>query len=242
MTYNVHGCRGLDLRRDLDRVARVIAHCDPDVVALQELDVERPRSGRADQPALLASLLHMNVVFSSARECDGGRYGNAVLSRHQLEAVRAVCLPQRSNQLEQRAVQWVLVTGPRFELNVINTHLGLDARERLSHAAAILGQEWVHEARGLAPTVLCGDFNSSPRSDVYRTLTRELRDAQLVVAERSRPRATFPSIWPFMRIDHVLVAPELQVRRCHVPAGRRVRIASDHLPLVVDLELPGVAA
>jgi hypothetical protein len=39
MSYNVHGCKGMDGRVSTDRIARVIARYNPDIVALQELDV-----------------------------------------------------------------------------------------------------------------------------------------------------------------------------------------------------------
>jgi endonuclease/exonuclease/phosphatase family metal-dependent hydrolase len=236
MSYNVHGCVGVDFKLDPPRVARVIAASAPDVVALQELDVERTRSGRIDQPRILADQLGMQLAFCSARECDGGRYGNAVLSRHPLEVVREACLPQPAQRREQRAVQWVRVLAPGLALNVVNTHLGLNHGERMQHAAAILGSEWVHEARSLGPTVLCGDFNAGPRSEVYRKLTSELRDARKLVPGRG-PRGTFPSLLPLMRIDHVLVSRELRVQQCTVAASWQAKLASDHLPLVVDLSV-----
>jgi endonuclease/exonuclease/phosphatase family metal-dependent hydrolase len=235
LTYNVHGCVGIDGRHDPLRIARVIADCGADIVALQELDVQRGRSRGIDQPRSIAESLGMHVQFSAARECDGGSYGNAVLSRHPIEAVRGASLPQRGARWEQRALQWVRVHAAGLSLNVLNTHLGLDARERELQAAAIVGREWVEAARTLGPTVLCGDFNSSPRSIVYRQLTSELRDAQRSTAPRSGPRGTFPSLLPWLRIDHVLVSPDLAVRSCRVFASWRAKLASDHLPIVVDV-------
>ena len=44
MTYNVHSCLGMDGKLSPARIARVIAQCNPDVVALQELDVRRART------------------------------------------------------------------------------------------------------------------------------------------------------------------------------------------------------
>jgi endonuclease/exonuclease/phosphatase family metal-dependent hydrolase len=237
MSYNVHGCVGIDRRLDPLRIAQVIAASEADVVALQELDVERARSGGVDQPRAIAERLGMQLEFCSARECDGGRYGNAVLSRHSLAAVRGACLPQFAARSERRAMQWVRVQTPVLALNVLNTHLGLDARERQLQAATILGRDWVHDARATGPTVLCGDFNAAPRSPVYRQLTRELRDARVVSPQRSRPRGTFPSLLPLMRIDHVLVSPEIRVRGFGVMASWLAKIASDHLPIVVDLEV-----
>jgi endonuclease/exonuclease/phosphatase family metal-dependent hydrolase len=237
MTYNVHGGFGADFRLDLMRIARVIESQRVDLCALQELDVERPRSGGHDQPRWLAEQLGMQLQFCSARDCDGGRYGNAVLSRHPIESVRTLCLPRRHDDREPRALQWVRMHTASGPLNLLNTHLGLDRRERLIQAAAILGRDWVDDACATGATVLCGDFNARPRSLVYRMLTERLRDAQLVVPHERTPLSTFPSLFPLLRIDHVLVSPDVEVRACSVVRGGLARLASDHLPLIADIEL-----
>ncbi|HYG26664.1 MAG TPA: endonuclease/exonuclease/phosphatase family protein, partial [Caulobacteraceae bacterium] len=59
MTYNVHRCVGTDRDLDVERVAEVIADCQPDIVALQELDVGRARTRGVDQAHRLAELLGM---------------------------------------------------------------------------------------------------------------------------------------------------------------------------------------
>lgn len=40
-----------------------------------------------------------------------------------------------------------------------------------------------------------------------------------------------------MRIDHVFVTKGLETRAVSSPYDARARIASDHLPLVIDLEI-----
>jgi endonuclease/exonuclease/phosphatase family metal-dependent hydrolase len=236
MTYNVHGCVGVDRRLDVPRVARVIAASGADVVALQELDVGRPRSHGVDQPRALAQRLGMEHVFYASRTCEGGRYGNAVLSRLPLALVRAGALP-RAAACEDRAVQWVEVRAGRAVLNVLNTHLGLDHDERERQVSALLSEQWLGAALGSRPTVLCGDFNVVPESSVYAALSGPLRDAQRAAANGGRPRATFPSPVPWRRIDYVFFGPGLRARRCHVEARLRARVASDHLPLWTDLEI-----
>jgi endonuclease/exonuclease/phosphatase family metal-dependent hydrolase len=231
MTYNVHGCRGIDGRHDLARIGRIIQANDVDVVALQELDVARPRSGRIDQARALANQLGMHADFCSARDCEDGFYGNAILSRYPATPVRGACLPRMGHRLEPRAMQWARIEAPAFSLNVLNTHLGLDEHERLLQAEAILS-EWLQGALANGSTVLCGDFNAGEASPVYRRLTGEMRDAQ-----RSFPRSgTFPSYFPVLRIDHVLVSPDLRVRACAVVRTWRARLASDHLPIVAEIE------
>src|SRR5689334_13841828 len=56
MTYNVHSCRGMDGAISHERIAEVIERYNPDVVALQELDLGRERSGRLDQTRSIAEL------------------------------------------------------------------------------------------------------------------------------------------------------------------------------------------
>ena len=80
MTYNVHGCVGVDRKLDVGRVAAVIAQCKPDIVALQELDVCRARSGNVDQAHAIASRLGMTFHFNSAMNIAEERYGDAVLT------------------------------------------------------------------------------------------------------------------------------------------------------------------
>lgn len=241
MTYNVHGCVGVDRRLDIDRIARVIADQNVDAVALQELDVARVRSGGRDQPQLLADQLGMQLEFMAARDCDGGHYGNAVLSRFPIERVRAACLPRVNELLEPRALQWVRLLAPARPINLLNTHLGLDHRERMLHTETVLGRDWIAEASENGATVLCGDFNALPRSLVYQRLTRSLRDAQLLVPHKRAALATFPSLLPIMRIDHVLVSSQVDVRACEVVRGWRTRLASDHLPIVAELQLAEAA-
>jgi endonuclease/exonuclease/phosphatase family metal-dependent hydrolase len=42
-----------------------------------------------------------------------------------------------------------------------------------------------------------------------------------------------------LRIDHVFVSPGIRVLGMHAPVDARARLASDHLPLIVDFELDG---
>jgi endonuclease/exonuclease/phosphatase family metal-dependent hydrolase len=83
--------------------------------------------------------------------------------------------------------------------------------------------------------VLVGDFNAwSSRSAVPRWIRRQLTDA--AVAARTT-RATFPSVFPLVRLDRAYVGPAVRVLGCLVHDTSLARLASDHLPLVVELEL-----
>jgi endonuclease/exonuclease/phosphatase family metal-dependent hydrolase len=121
-------------------------------------------------------------------------------------------------------------------VQVINTHLGLVPREQQLQAAWLAGPGWLEHPHCTGPRILLGDFNATGTSVVYRTFTAKLAAARRV-ARRKQPNTTFPSPLPVLRIDHVFVSPEIEVTDIFAPFDPLTRIASDHLPLVVDFEV-----
>ncbi len=237
MTWNVHRCVGVDRKLDVERVADVIAGCRADVVALQELDVGRARTRGIDQAHRLADLLKMRSHFHPAITVEGERYGDAILTALPERLVKAGALPglPKIRALEPRGALWVAVDLGGVELQVINTHLGLMPREQQVQVAELLGQRWLGSEAFTAPAVLLGDFNALPVSQTYRMLTAVLRDAQDGLGKAAT--ATFPSGFPILRIDHVFLAGDIRVAGVESPFDPRARVASDHLPLIVELEV-----
>jgi endonuclease/exonuclease/phosphatase family metal-dependent hydrolase len=123
-------------------------------------------------------------------------------------------------------------------LQVVTTHLGTSPAEREAQVEHLLGAQWLAHPHCRKPVVFCGDFNSLPGSRIYRRVCARFRDAQLAV-DRFRPKRTWFGPLPLTRIDHVFVDDWLAVRRVEVPRTTLSRIASDHLPLAVDLEIAG---
>lgn len=241
MTYNVHGCRGMDGRFSVERIARVIAREKPDVICLQELDQDRTRSGGIDQAQEIAARLEREVHFHAVREVDDGRFGDAVLSSLPLKLVRRGSLPAIETRLdlEQRGVLWVEVDVGGHSVQVMNTHLSIIERERRLQAEALLTDEWLGEAVGRGPLILAGDLNATSRSSTARALSRLLHDTATLDPLRES-RAVRPRTWsgrvPLLRIDHFFTSGHFRVLRLDAPRSRLTRIASDHLPLVIDLE------
>ncbi len=238
MTYNVHGCMGLDGKISPERIARVIARQDVDVVALQEIDVGRKRSGNIDQAETLARKLGMTSHFHPSYFMEEGQYGNAILSRYPLKIIRKNALPRLNDLglLEPRGALWVELDVSGVKVNLINSHLSLWPAERLLQADALLGPDWIGSIVCQGPVILCGDFNANPRSRVCQRIGAKLRDAQLIV-ESHKPKSTWLATHPFTRIDHFFVSPDVEVKSIAVPDTELDRIASDHLPLIVNLKL-----
>lgn len=237
VTYNVHRCVGNDRRLDVGRIADVLAALDPDIVALQELDVGRRRTGHVDQAHEIARRLEMTHHFHAAMQVEEERYGDAILTCLPERLVKTGPLPgyERIPGLEPRGALWVEVEVDGRPLQVINTHLGLVPQEQQLQAAHIAGPAWLEHPDCAWPAILLGDFNATTSSLVYRTLTRSLRPARRL-ARRKQPSSTFPSPLPVLRIDHHFVSPGIEVEDVFAPYDPLSRVASDHLPLVMDFE------
>ncbi len=238
MTYNVHRCIGLDRKISVGRIAEVIAAYRPDVVALQEIDCGQVRPAATDQAGEIARHLELSLARSSPLGIERERCGNTILSRYPLRLVKAGGLrrPRRWRTPARRGVLWVEIEAGGSTLQVINTHLGLTPRERLYQARVLTGAEWLRHPACSPPVVLCGDFNAQPGSAVHHLIGGLLRDAELCCPRPSKK--TWPSIYPVMGLDHLFVSADLTVTNAEAPATGLTRLASDHLPLVVDLELP----
>ncbi|MCE5231399.1 endonuclease/exonuclease/phosphatase family protein [bacterium] len=241
MTYNIHSCIGMDGKIAPERVARILGQFQPDVVALQEVDVGRRRTGFIDQAELIAHLLEMNFAFHPALTIEEEQYGIAVLSRFPMKLLKAGPLPRLKNRhLEPRGALWIAFEHEGHRAQLINTHLGLRHRERIKQVEALLGPDWLGNIDPeYGPMILCGDLNAIPRSVVCRRLSRRLLDAQDAM-ENHRPRATWFGRYPIGRIDHIFIEPKLSVCKVKVVNTRTARLNSDHLPLIVDLRLATV--
>jgi endonuclease/exonuclease/phosphatase family metal-dependent hydrolase len=235
MTYNVHRCQGIDGRIAPERIADVIRRAEPDIVALQEMDVRRARTNDVDQPDLLAELLEMNYLFYPTMRLSRGAYGTAVLSRWPLEAVRSAPLPTLSDRtIENRGALRVSVHVGDRTLQVINTHLGLARGERRLQAASLLGPDWLTSPLCTEPRVLCGDFNMSRRGEyscfdgVWVRSTWE---------EAGPPPRTWPSLLPILTLDHIFLSPGVELEGLEAPSRGAARWASDHRPVVATFRV-----
>lgn len=232
LSYNVHGCVGGDRRLDPGRVAAVIAEARPDIVALQELDVGRPRSGGIDQAHHIAAALEMVSVFHPAMHVAEEKYGDALLTALPMRTVRTGGLPSVG---EPRGAIWCEIDVGGRPLFVFNTHLGIRRRERREQVAALLGEDWLgHPACAGRDLVVMGDFNSIPSSPAFARLASRLELARR--ADGRLAGQTFPARLPLLRLDHIFLSGRLRCLDVEVLRTPLSRIASDHLPLLARLE------
>ncbi|MGN6693838.1 MAG: endonuclease/exonuclease/phosphatase family protein [Aquihabitans sp.] len=224
VSFNIHhGTVGRRGPVDPEQLGAVCASFDADVIALQEVDRDTYRTGRADLAAVAAGACGMAHVFGASRWYPGGRYGNALLARGTITAHAVTKLPKvPEGQFwrEQRTALEASVTIDGRAIWVAATHLSVPTAQNEVQLDWLLR----HLQGPPRPQVVLGDLNrplSMVRDDVVRH--------GLKAAEHG---PTFPVSKPKRAIDHVLVTPELEVLRAEV----RPTSMSDHAALVVDLD------
>jgi endonuclease/exonuclease/phosphatase family metal-dependent hydrolase len=225
-SYNIHRGIGLDRKRDLDRIARVIAEISPDVVGLQEV-VSENGVAHADQAVYLGAALGMQVVMGETRPFGSGTYGNAVLTR--LPVLSSVRCDLSCNGREPRGCLRVDLDLDHTAVHLFNCHFGLAFHERRAQLALLAGFLKAADCEG--PRLLVGDFNEWHRGPVTRSLRREFSSPM------RRMRRTHPALFPLFRLDRIYWDVELQGEEFHVHRSRLARVASDHLPVVARLRV-----
>ena len=230
MTYNVHSCIGLDGRLSVRRIAEVLERYSPHFVALQELDFSCRRSSSVDQLRRLTKLWPAEAFFQPTMRRGGGYYGIGCLSRLPVLEWegRTFTELKTSVPVEPRAVVLAKVELPNKTVTtLVNTHLGLTRKERSSQV-----DELISLCEGQSePLVLMGDLNCPPRSREYRQLLDKLTPTS------QWPLKTWFGSNPVRILDYTLYKGDLKVRKTFVPIDSLTKVASDHLPLIVDFEL-----
>ena len=231
-SWNIHkGIGGRDRRYSLQRIIDVIDHEQPDLVCLQEVDRLVRRSGFDDQPRLLARSLGLHAVFQPNVPVGDGSYGNLVLSRYPVGSRHRISL--KRGLRKSRGAQLVLIDPPAGPLHLVNTHLGLDERERHWQVGRLLGHRLFRSAEQL-PTVIVGDFNDWRNTLAANALAAEgFRQVTSPVAHFR----SFPAWLPVGGLDKAFVRGRIAIEQARIVRTSLARAASDHLPLVVDFDL-----
>ena len=228
-TYNVHRCRGLDRRTDPARIAKVVQSFNADVIAMQE--VIGAGSSGVDQAQEIGAIVGMGWVMAPARELRGHLFGNVVMSRFSMTSHAQCDLTWRA--CEHRNAQRVDIDVNGRNLHLFNVHLGTALMERRYQAGRLAA--YVHDKRVTGPKIVVGDFNEWTRGLATTMLSEKLKALDLY--PYLKRRKTYPGFFPFLHLDHIYYEGELEVRKVELIRTRLSLMASDHLPLVVELRV-----
>ena len=221
VSYNIRKAVGLDWRRDGERIVDVLDEIKADVVVLQEAD--RRIGTRAGVLPLdrIKDRLGLQLADVALRPGSHGWHGNAILFASHLGPAHARRIPLPT--LEPRGA--VALTLPRLGLEVIGAHLGLTPgmrRRQMLHLAD-------HIAQASHPVVIGGDLNAIRIPD----------DAFGASARLASPGPSFHAARPAFGFDRFVVSGAVRLCSAHVHMSDLARRASDHLPVVADIAVPG---
>ena len=249
-TFNIlHGRSPSDDRVDLGRFVEAVESLDADVLALQEVDRNQPRSSGADLTALAAEAMgapeHQFVAALSgspgatwmaadgSEQPDATAYGIALLSRHPVRSWQVIRLAPAPVRVPR-----VLIGQRTMELSRDEPRVAVAAAVDAPHGPITIVTthltylRWWNRrqlkvllsslSRVALPSVLMGDLNmGQARAEHLSAMT------SLVTS------ATFPADQPHSQLDHILGSQDLRER---VAGGRAHKLPlSDHLALSVDL-------
>lgn len=237
--------------RRREAVARVIGHCGPDLLGVQECFDYQAR--------FLAETVQGFGWVGLGREADGTGEMAAVFYRDEFyEPVDAghfwlSATPEEPGSRSwgshcTRIATWVRlrVRASGRSLLFCNTHLDHGSEEARLGAARLLAER-LPVLAGEEPLILTGDFNAQAETTkVWRLcVTAGLRDAWLAADQRSGPDETWtdfrePRYGVQERIDWILFRGAVEARSCETMTYReKDGFPSDHLPVRAVLELTG---
>lgn len=215
---------------NLDAIARVISDADPDLVALQEVDYKTNRAKKYDLATELGWRVKMAPVFGRAMYYDNGEYGEALLSKYTFLQFRNVALPYTSGNEPRAAIEITIVLSSGDTIAFVGTHLDhlKDEKDRVAQVNKI------NEifSKNKYPTILAGDLNAKPKSTPINIL-ENIWDSSY---DKSKPKPTYPSNNPLVKIDYVMFYPK---NKWKVIETRVIQdsVASDHCAYLVTLKL-----
>ena len=222
LTYNVRS-----MRDDRAALGRVLRSAEPDVVLVQE----SPRFARwRSLCAQLARLGNLVVV-------GGGRYAgsNLILSSLAVDVVSTAQVPFTWDpRLHRRGTALAVLSKGGHRFAVAGIHLDLVEQPRLRHVRE-LDAALARHVPADVPVVVGGDVNDRPGSPTWTALTAHRQDAFAVAGGGSA--FTSPARQPVRRIDAVFADPRITVSSARVLDDPDVLRASDHRPVLVELEV-----
>jgi len=240
LTYNIHRAIGMDRLFKPERIAKILAHYDADIVLLQEVDVGVPRSRKLNLAKEMADQLNypfyavgLNVQLRT------GMYGNATISRYPIVKERNIDLT-----IESRKARGCLYTllaipmesGHKRELAVFNLHLGISFKERPRQIGRLVHTPEFCQLDSKALCLVAGDFNDWQKR--LAPMFTEILDFDCATNHQwgyQNAFLTFPSFSPTGGLDKIFCRGDIKIEYSRCCRLRASRIASDHLPVIADL-------
>jgi len=158
-------------------------------------------------------------------------HGNAILSKFQIESFENIDLTV--NKYEFRGLLHCVVNIEGKRVDLFNVHLNLLHRHRVIQIERII--ERALSSVQSDTLLLCGDFNDWT-GRVSQMLENQVGLSEAFLSSEGVHARTFPSFMPILPLDRVYFKGA-SIGKCEVLKTPELRILSDHLPVLVELEI-----
>lgn len=225
MTYNIRQALGVDGQRRPDRILRIVEEVRADLIALQEVSDPTGHAVTGEPLHFYSRKTGLVGIAAPTQGHGSGSYGNVLLTKWPIVESQAIDLTVPG--CEPRNAIRAILQRPNGRLRVIATHLGLSLGERRiqTNALATLVAEDLE-----IPTILLGDLNE------WRRRARRAWHFAQMLETAEQPRS-FPSRWPVLPLDQIWTRHHRGRSRVFVLRTGEAGVASDHLPVVADIEM-----
>lgn len=220
VSYNVRA-----FKDDTDALVDLVRTMDPDVLLVQEAP-RHPFAGHR----IARFAQQCGLTWSDGKR---GWMSTTLLTSlrvHLHDCVHRNLVVRKGDEPRGYALATVSLPGHR-PVHVASLHMSLRGADRKAHIPIILDAlDPQHQ-----PVVFGGDLNETPGHDLWNEFGK-------AVPEVTQDAFTFPSSGPKKRIDAIFASKELAATTPEIawnPAD--LPAATDHLPVVVDLDLSAIA-
>lgn len=231
MSYNIHIGNPPSKPKliDLNTIISTIKAENPDIIALQEVDVNTGRSGKINQAEIIARNLGMNFFFAKAIDHDGGDYGVCILSKFPLtenKIHRLTTLEGSGGEPRVLVIAKIRLDNGSF-IRFGATHLDAQ-KESANRAIQVKEINQIAQEDNL-PFILAGDLNAEESSTEIKALD------EIFTRTCHNCEATFPVVKPKRTIDYIAFkkSNSFEILKHYVV---QEHYASDHLPIVAIIK------
>lgn len=231
MSFNTQHCMDYTTKKiDFDRMAEAIRRFDPIFLGLNEMRMEGEHPEYTDQvPALAERAGYPYWYFAKALDVGGANpYGNGLLSRYPILFAETVPVPDPEGKVGGRHYETRCLLHAKLDvpggLDVFVIHFGLNPDEQENAVKTVL--ENLTDSR----CILMGDFNVTPDNPVLQPIRERLYDTAELF---EKPRLSYPSDKPEIKIDYIFASRDLVVHSADIPQI----VVSDHCPHIASIEL-----
>lgn len=232
ITYNIRKGKGANGRMQtaLTGVGQALGDHEVDVLLCQE--VFHCGVTGASQSAHIAHVLGLDSYYGANKFRRVGHHGNSTFTRHAVTHARNHDIS--TNRVERRGALHVRLDVAGRAVHVVNVHLGLNERQRMTQirrVARIIDESCASDEA----VVLAGDFNDWTRN-LDGIIVRELGFHNVFQDVEDARVWTWHARRPVFSLDRIY-ARNIEARHVRRLDGAPWSTLSDHLPLLADLHL-----